>query len=124
VEAMYAFSDYTIFDDAEILTRMRMQRSPDELAAAGRKALALLEKSPYGDQLGNAALFLAALRERSPMLPNLIEGNFGNALGSSERVNRLSHALAQVPDGEQAPIAALPLGSRIDLDPWTNRITL
>ncbi len=124
VETMYAFSDYTIFDDAEILTRMRMQRSPEELAAAGRKALQLLEKSPYGDQLGNAALFLAALRERAPMLPNLIEGNFGNALGSSERINRLKHARAQVPDGEQAPIAALPLGSRIDLDPWTNRITL
>lgn len=124
VETMYAFSDYTIFDDAEILDRMRMQRSPEELAAAGRKALELLEKSPYGEQLGNAALFLDALRERAPMLPNLIEGNFGNALGSSERMDRLHGLQLETPEGTEAPIAALPLGSRIDLDPWTNRISL
>jgi hypothetical protein len=57
-------------------------------------------------------------------LPNLIEGNFGNALGSFERINRLRHAQARAPADEQAPITALPLGSRIDFDPWTNRITL
>jgi len=124
VETMYAFSDYTIFDDAEILSRMRMQRSPEERATAGRKALELLENSPYGAQLGNAALFLEALRERAPMLPNLIEGNFGNALGSSERMDRLQDLAAETQDEEVTPIAALPLGSRIALDPWTNRIAL
>ncbi len=124
VETMYAFSDYTIFDDAEILSRMRMQRSPEELAAAGRKALELLENSPYGEQMGNAALFLEALRERAPMLPNLIEGNFGNALGSSERMDRLQDLVSQADTEAEAPIAALPLGSRIALDPWTNRIAL
>ena len=123
VETMYAFSDYTIFDDAEILGRMRMQRTPEQRAAAGRKALELLERSPYGEQLSNAALFLEALRGRAPMLPNLIQGNFGNALGSSERMDRLQHLTAQAA-GPEAPIAALPLGSRVELNPWTNRIAL
>ena len=124
VETMYAFSDYTIFDDAQILSRMRMQRSAEERSAAGRKALELLERSPYGEQLGNAALFLDALRARAPMLPNLIEGNFGNALGSSQRMDRLQGLQTTAPEGEEAPIAALPLGSRIDMDPWTNQVAL
>lgn len=124
VDTMYAFSDYTIFDDAEILDRMRLSRTADERAAAGAKAIELLDKSPYGEQLGNAALFLAALRERAPMLPNLIESNFGNALGASERMDRLQGLATEAKQGEEAPIAALPLGSRIELNPWTNRISL
>ncbi|MBI1355133.1 MAG: hypothetical protein GC160_12360 [Acidobacteria bacterium] len=124
VETMYAFSDYTIFDDAEILARMRLQRTPEQRAAAGRKALELLRHSPYGEQLGNAALFLSALRDRAPMLPNLIQSNFGNALGSAERMDRLQDLVSKAPEGSEAPIAALPLGSRIELNPWTNRISL
>jgi hypothetical protein len=126
-ETMFAFSDFTIFEDSEILSRIRLNRPPEEIEAASAKALQMLERSPYGDKLGQAGLFLKALELRAPQLPNLIQSNFGNALASPQRLLRLEELARQAPELEEdrlEQIAALPLGSRVRLDPWTNQITL
>ncbi|MCB9383413.1 MAG: hypothetical protein H6509_02265 [Bryobacterales bacterium] len=126
-ETMFAFSDFTIFEDAEILDRMRLDRSPEEIEAAGVKALEMLERSPYGDKLSQAGLFLKALERRAPHLPNLIRSNFGNSLASPDRLLRLAELAEQAPELDEErleQIAALPLGSRVRLDPWTNEIAL
>ena len=127
METLYGFSDYTVFEDIEILDRMRLRRSPEEIAAASVKAEELLESSPYADKLGAAGLFLKALRKHAPRLPNLIEGNLGNELALGSELQRLTGLTEGAPELEEEnldQIAALPLGSRIRLDPWTNAISL
>lgn len=126
-ETMFAFSDFTIFEDSEILNRIRLNRSPEEIEEAGAKAFELLERSPYGGKLGQAGLFLKALERRAPALPNLIQSNFGSSLASPQRLLRLEELAEQGPELDEErleQIAALPLGSRVRLAPWTNEISL
>ncbi|MFZ0759693.1 MAG: hypothetical protein WAM69_07080, partial [Candidatus Sulfotelmatobacter sp.] len=90
------------------------------------KALELLKNSPYKDKLGSAGLFLESLREHAPDLPNLIRPHLGNGLANSKSI-RMSALLASAPQLEPLrtdQIAALPLGGRIKLDPWTDQVEL
>ena len=126
-ETRYAFSDQTMFEDEEILNQLRLSRPQEEIEAANEKALEILKNSPYVDKLANAGLFLKALASRSPYLPNLIEANLGNKLASGDTLLRLSELAAEAPElkeDEIEQIAALPLGSRVELNPWNNEIRL
>ena len=123
----FAFHNRTMLSDVEILQRFRFQRSEPEVAAAGRKMAEILKSSPYKLQLGNAELFLKALSSRAARLPKLIQATVGNQLASADTLARLSEFASQSPALQEKSleqIAALPLGSRIKLDPWNNRITL
>ena len=94
--------------------------------AADKKAVELLTNSPYKDKLATAGLFLKALQARAPELKNLIRPHLGNSLASGKSL-RMSALLTSAPnlDGKQTDqIAALPLGGRVKLDPWTNRVEL
>ncbi len=126
-ETMFAFSDRTIFPETELMRRLSFARPADEVEAANRRAIELLAKSPYQEKLSNAGLFLEALAGRATRLTWLIEANLGNRLANAGNLVRLSALAAQAPavaDESLEQIAALPLGSRIRLDPWTNRISL
>jgi len=126
-ETLYGFSDYTIFDDIDVLDRIRMRRPPEEVAAAGAQAAEFLARSPYADKLAGSGLFLQALMKHAPRLPNLIEGNLGNELATGDellRLKRLAQTGPALDEESLEQIAALPLGSRVHVDPRTNRITL
>ncbi len=123
----FAFNDETMLTDQELLENFRFSRSEAEIAEANRKAAEILQNSPYKEKLGNAGLFLRALGERAPQFPSLISANFGNQLASGGNVERLSELAISAPkleDDRLDQIAALPLGSRVRLDPWTNRIEM
>jgi len=114
------------FPDLEIFAHLSFHFEPAEEEAADKKGLELFSKSPYKDKIAAAGLFVEALEARSPELPNLLHGRFSNDFGSSHLVGM--KALAdpgkhlQMENVEQ--IAALPLGSRISLDPWSDRIEM
>ena len=114
------------FSDLEIFAKLNFSFDSAKEADADKKGWELFSKSPYKDQLANAALFLEALQNRSPQLPNLLHGRFSNDFGSSHLVGM--QALASFPKRLQMDrldqIAALPLGSRISLDPWSDRIEM
>ena len=114
------------FTDLEVFANLNFHFDPAQEADADRKGLELFSKSPYKDQLANAGLFLKALQARSPQLPNLLHGRFSNDFGSSHLVGM--QALANTGKNLQMDkldqIAALPLGSRIVLDPWSDRIEM
>lgn len=121
----FAFHDQTMFSDDEFLQRFRFSRSPEEIAAAGKKAVEILRKSPYNEKLSNAGLFLKALASRAPHFPNLIRANLGNQLSDGATLVRMGALASGGPvldDQKLEQIAALPLGSRIKLDPWTDTI--
>ncbi len=121
-----AFNDRLFFPDEESFRRLDFKRSSADEEAADNKAVELLKKSPYQDKLSNAGLFLRALQQKAPDLPNLIRPHLGNSLGGS-KITRMSSLLASAPALDEKrldQIAALPLGGRIKVDPWSDRLEL
>jgi hypothetical protein len=114
------------FSDLETFAHFNFRFDPAEEADADKKGLELFSKSPYKDQLANAGLFLEALEARSAQLPNLLHGRFSNDFGSSHLVGM--RTLANFPKHLQMDrldqISAFPLGSRITVDPWSDRIEM
>jgi len=123
----YAFSDRMIFPDASTIRNIAVKRTPEEEKEADAKALQLLQNSPYKDKLASAGLFLAAMQSEAPQLPNLLRGQFGNPLQSKENGVRMSSLIASSPQLETRDvkqIAALPLGGRIKLNPWSDELSI
>jgi len=121
-----AFNDRMFFPDEDSFQRLDFRRRPGDEEAADTKALELLKNSPYKDKLGAAGLFLTALHERAPAMPNLIRPHLGNGLaeGKSIRMSALLASAPQIQAQRTDQIAALPLGGRIKLDPWTDQVEL
>ncbi|HEV2730630.1 MAG TPA: M48 family metalloprotease, partial [Terriglobales bacterium] len=126
VNTQFSFSDRMLFPDSETFERLDFTRSPADEEAADKKALELLSNSPYKDKLGNAGLFLKALQARALELKCLIRPHLGNGLaeGKSLRMSALLNSAPQLDMQRTDQIAALPLGARIKLDPWSSRIEL
>ena len=121
-----AFNDRLFFPDEDSFQRMDFKRHSGDEDAADAKALELLKNSPYKDKLGTAGLFLKALQQSAPQLPNLIRPHLGDSMASNKSI-RMSSLLGSAPQLEPQrtdQIAALPLGGRIKLDPWTDQVEL
>jgi peptidase M48-like protein len=121
-----AFYDRMLFPDVDAFEQFDFTHTPAEENAADQKALDLLAHSPYKDKLANAGLFLKALQASAPELKNLIRPHLGNGLayGQSVRMSTLLTSAPQLEARRTDQIAALPLGGRIRLDPWTSRVEL
>jgi len=125
-DSKLAFNDRMFFPDEQSFQRLDFKRRPADEEAADTKALELLKNSPYKEKLGTAGLFLKALQQRAPELPNLIRPHLGNGLAAGQSI-RMSVLLATAPQLDEHridQIAALPLGGRIKLDPWTDEVEL
>lgn len=121
LDSQYAFFDQLLVDDKETFRHFGFARTPDEEKQANDKAVQLLNNSPYKAQLGNAGLFLQALQNRQKEVPNLISPHLGN------RVPTLPDIQASTPvDPKQNPqkIAALPIGGRIKMDAWNDKLEM
>ena len=121
-----AFNDKLFFPDEESFRRLDFKRSSADEEAADAKALELLKNSPYKDKMSNAGLFLKALQQKSPELPNLIRPHLGNSFAGSKTI-RMSSLMSSTPELDNKKldqIAALPLGGRIKVDPWSDRVEL
>ena len=126
IDTKLAFNDRMFFPDEDSFQRLDFKRHAGDEEAADTKALELLKNSPYKDKLGSAGLFLKALQQSAPQLPNLIRPHLGDSLASSKSI-RMSALLASAPELDPQrtdQIAALPLGGRIRLDPWTDQVEL
>lgn len=121
-----AFNDKLFFHDEDSFKSLDFKHTPAEEQAADTKALELLKNSPYKDKLGNAGLFLKALQEKAPELQHLIRPHLGNSFAGGKNV-RMAGLLASAPALDEKrldQIAALPLGGRIRVDPWTDQAEL
>jgi hypothetical protein len=126
LDTKLAFNDKMFFPDEDSFQRLDFKRNAADEEAADKKALEMLNNSPYKDKLGNAGLFLKALQEKAPELPNLIRPHLGNSLAQGKEI-RMSPLLASAPALDEKKldqIAALPLGGRIKVDPWSDQVEL
>jgi peptidase M48-like protein len=120
IDTQYAFFDRLLFDEKDAFHHFGFARSPEEEAAANQKGLELLTKSPYKDQLGTPELFLTVLQTRSKEIPNLISPHLGDRIS----INLPVSAAPTTAKPGTTVIAALPLGGRIKLNPWTNGLEM
>lgn len=122
VMAESTFSDDVLVQNAQVLARLLRFR-PDRAAerAADQNALQLLANSPYRQKLGSAARFLQELNTRSSQLPNLICPHL-HMLANQDWLTAPPIPPASQPDVQNRDFAALPLGSRTKVNPWSNRI--
>jgi hypothetical protein len=127
INEKYAFSDRMIFPDETTIGKIAMKRTPEEEKDADAKAMQLLQNSPYKDKLTSAGLFFAAMQSEAPQLPNLIRGQFSNSLLNPESGVRMASLVSSAPALQSKnlqQIAALPLGGRIKLDPWSDQLSI
>ncbi len=125
-DAKLAFNDRMFFPDEDSFKRLEFKSRPGDEAAADIKALELLKNSPYKEKLASVGLFLRALQESAPELPNLIRAHMGDAMAAPKSI-RMAALLPSAPQLDPQridQIAALPLGGRIKLDPWTDQVEL
>jgi hypothetical protein len=126
LDTRFAFGDRTIFPDDQTLQNVAMARSAEEEQQADKKSLEILQNSPYKDKLVTVGLFMKQLNQSRGALPKLIRAQVGNSLMTAAGP-RLASVMTQAPNLDQAKldqIAALPLGGRIKLDPWTGRVEI
>jgi hypothetical protein len=117
----WGFNDTTNVSTVEALSHFSFRDNPEDMEKASEKAVELLKNSPYKDKLGSAGLFLKELDAESKSLPALIDPRLGNRVASFSAL--VNSAPALTPDNLDQ-IAALPIGSRVKLDPWSDQVEL
>ena len=117
----WGFNDTTTVTATEALGHFSFKDTPEQVHQDGEKALELLKNSPYKDKLASAGLFLKQLDADSKTLPVLINPHLGN------RIYLADQLISSAPNLEPTKldqIAALPIGARLKLDPWSDHVEL
>ncbi len=117
----YGFNDTTNVSTLEVLSHFSFEDNPAMVQQASQKAFELLQKSPYKDKLANAGLFLKQLDAESKSLSALINPHLGNRVFLA---SQLMNSAPQLEPNKIDQIAALPIGARLKVDPWSDRVEL
>jgi Peptidase family M48 len=121
LDSSYAFFDQLLgVQDKDTFRHFGFARTQEEETSASNKAVELLAKSPYNNQLASAKLFLTALDSRQKEIPNLISPHLGNRVLISD----LKVTAPVSSDKKTQAVTALPIGGRVKLDPWNDRLEL
>ena len=124
MDTQFAFFSHMRFDEKETFHHFGFARNAQEEEAANKKGAELLKKSPYRDQSGSAQAFFQALQERAKEIPNLISPHLGDSIPGTSTI--AAAEISQQPATKPAAntFAALPLGGRIIIQPWDDRLVL
>ena len=123
----YAFNDRMLFSDESTYQNLGFKHIPEEETAADKKAIEMLKNSPYAQKLDAAGLFLRILNTRAGALSALLTAHLGNNMAEGAAVTRMSQLMGSAPQvdwNKLDQIAALPLGGRVKLNPWDDKVEL
>ena len=129
MDSQYAFFDQLLVEDKDSFRHFGFARTPDEEAAANAKAVELIANALKNPQLAkawqmsNAALFLQALQSRQKEIPNLISAHLGNRVPQLPNLQATAAAPTDAKQNAQK-IAALPIGGRVKMDPWNDKLEM
>jgi hypothetical protein len=129
IDGQYAFFDRLLFDEKDTFRHFGFARTEAEESAANAKANELLQSSPYKEQLSTAKLFMNALDTRQKDIPNLISPHLGDRVPTNMTVATAAPAAAPAASADpkaaaSSPIVALPLGGRVKMDPWSDKLEM
>jgi hypothetical protein len=125
--SQYAFNDRMLFSDEGTYKNLGFKHIPEEEAAADKKAIEMLKASPYAQKLDSAGLFIKALQTRAPQLSALLQAHLGNNITENGTVTRMAQLATTAPAldwNKLDQIAALPLGGRVKLNPWDDKVEI
>ncbi len=125
--SQYAFNDRMLFSDESTYQNLGFKHIPEEEAAADKKAIEMLKNSPYAQKLDGAGLFLKALNGRALALSALLTAHLGNDMAEGGAVTRMAGLMTSAPNvdwNKLDQIAALPLGGRVKLNAWDDKVEL
>jgi hypothetical protein len=124
----FAFNDRMLFSDESTYQNFGFRHVPEEETAADKKALDMLKASPYSQKMETAGLFLRELSERAPQLSALLTAHLGNSFTDNKgQMGRMTAVMASAPaldPNKLDQIAALPLGGRVKLNAWDDRVEM
>jgi len=124
----YAFSDRMLFSDESTYQNLGFRHVPEEETAADKKAIELLQNSPYAQKLNTPGLFLREVAARSPALSALLTPHLGAGFtdrkGAINRMVVLMNSAPALDPNKLDQIAALPLGGRVKLNAWDDHLEL
>ena len=125
LDSSFAFNDRLVVPSLDQLPLFDFKHTPDQEREADELGMKILTNSPYQNNLAEAGLFLKALEKYSHSVPNLVRADLGESLVTDNRVSFMRALAAQAPPLEidnPLQIVALPLGSRVKLDPWAGQL--
>ena len=125
--SQYAFNDRMLFSDEATYQNLGFKHIPEEETAADKKAIEMLKASPYAQKLDSAGLFIKALQARAPQLSALLQAHLGNNITENGTVTRMAQLGTSAPAldwNKLDQIAALPLGGRVKLNPWDDKVEI
>jgi hypothetical protein len=117
----FGFADRARFKTRDAFRKMYFQNSDEQQREAGQLAEQWIGNSPYKNGLGSVSQFVAQLQHDSFHVYFLLEPSLGNSVSDTFGVYRSLKPSPKSPVTSELP--ALALGSRIVLDPWTDRLT-
>jgi hypothetical protein len=124
----FAFNDRMLFSDESTYNNFGFRHNPDEEAAADKKAMELLKNSPYGQKLDIASLYMKQLSARSTAMAALLTAHLGNSFtdekGTLIRLSALTSTGPALDINKLDQISALPLGGRVKLNAWDDKVEL
>lgn len=125
IDTKFAFADRLMIPDSEVLPTLRLNHTLQEEADADARAVELLARSPYQDKLAAAGLFLQAVVASAKPLKHLIQPHVGDyVVDGAHALSALIEKSPALAPGQLDQIAVLPLGARLVIDPWSNRLDL
>jgi hypothetical protein len=125
IDTRYAFNDRLLFPDTATFQRITMNHSAVDDQDAAKKAVDLFNHSVYHDKAAGVGIFLEQLVDREHQLPALMTPRLGDPMVSATGQPWLAGLMQGAPKLDQdnlQQIAALPLNSRLKVDPWDDKV--
>ena len=124
VDTRYAFNDRMMFPNEASFQRIKMNHTDADNAEAAKRATEYMQASMYKDRIANAGLYFAQLSDRSKALKQLNSARLGDSMLKADGTPWLAEIAKAAPklDADDiTQIAALPLGSWLKTDPWSDQ---
>lgn len=125
LDSSFAFNDRLVVPSLKQLPLFDFKHTPEQEAEADALGMKILTNSPYKDNLAEPGLFLKALVKFGHRVPSLVRANLGESLVADNRVLFMGALADTAPPLEldnPQQIVALPLGSRVKIDPWAGEL--
>jgi hypothetical protein len=125
LDSTFAFNDRLVVPSLKQLPLFDFKHTPEQEMEADALGAKILANSPYKDNLNEAGLFLKALARYGRRVPSLVRANLGENLVTDNRISYMNSLAENSPPLEldnPQQIVALPLGSRVKLDPWAGQL--
>ena len=125
MDTEFAFFNSLQFKERDTFRHFEFTHTRAEEQAAQQKANELLRNSPYSQTSSTAQLFLDAVKKGSKEFPNLASPRLGDRVPARWTIVAVQPAVEQShAKPETNTIAALPLGGRIKVDPWSDQLQI